>query len=67
MCYSPDSDCTSLEYPTWHLKLLTLRVEEPAPLPQGKSDKRKEYCLSFDGGELTDTSGLTVFRKILSC
>lgn len=37
MCYTPDSDYTSLEYTQpWYPELLNLSVKEPMLLPQGK-------------------------------
>ena len=67
---SPDSDCTSLEYPT----IMVPRTFNPfcygtsaAATWKRHSDKSKKYCSPIDGGELTDTSSLVGFKKTLSC
>ena len=69
MCSTPDSDCTSLEYPT-------MVLSAPKPLCQGtsaaaprkkNSDEPKKYCSLIDGAELIDISGLVDFRKTLLC
>ena len=67
---SPDSDYTSLEYPT----IMVHRTFNPfcygtsaAATWKRHSDKSKKYCSPIDGGELTDTSSLVGFTKTLSC
>ena len=65
MCSSPNSDCTSLEYPT--MIPTTLQPQGTSAAASGKrnSDKSKKYCPFTDGGELIDTSGLVGFRETL--
>ena len=69
MCSSPDSDCTSLEYPTMVPRTLKPLCQGTSVAAQWKrnSDKPKKYCPPIDGGELIDTSGLVCFRKTRFC
>ena len=69
MCSSPDSDCTSLEYPTMVPRTLKRLCHGTSVAALGKrnSVKPKKYCPPIDGGELIDTSGLVGFRKTFSC
>ena len=67
MCFSPDSDCTSLEYPTMlprTLKPLCKGTSAAAP-EKRNSDKPRKYCPPIASGELIDTSGLVGFMKTL--
>ena len=67
MCFSHDSDCTSLEFQTMVPRTLKPLCQEISAAAPGKKnfDKKKKYCPSINSGELIDTSGLVGFRKIL--
>ena len=65
MCSSPDSNCTSLEYPTMvprTLKPLCQGTSAAAPRKRNPDKPKKSYPPT-DCGELTDTSHLVVSGK----
>ena len=67
ICFSPDSDWTSLEYPTMVPKTLKPLCQGTSAAAPGErnSDKPRKYYPPIDGGDLIDTSVLVGFRKIL--
>ena len=69
MCYSSDSDCSSLQYPTTVPKTLKPLCQGTSAAAPGtrNSDKVIKYYPHIDGGDLIDTSGLVGFRKTLLC
>ena len=69
MCYSSDSDCTSLQYPTMVPKTLKPLCQGTSAAARGtrNSDKLIKHYPHIDGGDLIDTNGLVGFRKTLLC
>ena len=63
MCSSPDSNCTSLEYPTMVPNYGTQQGTSAAAPQKRNSDKPKKSYPPIDCGELTDTSHLVVSGK----
>lgn len=64
MCYSSDQ-IPQIEYPTMVPRKFEPLCQGASPDTKGKrnSNKSKSYCLSIDGWELIDTSGLVGFLK----
>lgn len=64
VCYSSDQ-ISLVEYPTMVPKNLKPLCQGTSAATKEKknSNKSKRYCLSMDGGEIINTSGLTGFMK----